>query len=233
MTFIQSFPTISLLLGNAKTDLLDEHSQELPNTSFEEIKRHQEECSEGEWCKLNTGQLCQNELINIEAILAQILKSPNINDEKLRRAFSSMAKNPDQFEQLRAEIVTAATAESRATLLDLDWKTGKKDYDADVRMEINDEPVNLEVTLRTDNWLKAITVHMEDIIDEQGNQINKPLGAKSRRTLTDLERSDSEESGIKSPIRVESMMSPLKQSPRQIQFISNSEGIPEGEQQKT
>ncbi len=95
-----------------------------------------------------------------------------------------------------------------------------------MRSEISGEPVNLEVTLRTDNWLKEITVHMEDIFDKEGNQIAEPPVAKSRRTMTDREREDLADAGVRLPTRVSDLVEERKKTPRRIVFVSDPNELP-------
>lgn len=223
MAFVEAYPTVTLLLGDKNVRLLDDHLDSLRAGSEDTLLRHFETCPIGSWCALNATPECRHELQAIEASLMQILTSPNIDDARLRKAFSRKAVNPRQYDQLLAEITTAATAATRATLLDLEWPTGKQHYDADVRMEICGEPVNLEVTLRTDAWADEVAIHMEDILDEDGNLIGDIPTARSRRTLTERQLDDLKQAGLQLPTPA----TRRRENPPETVFVSNPTEFPE------
>ncbi len=86
--------------------------------------------------------------------------------------------------------------------------------------------MNLEVTLRTDSWLKEITVHVEDYFDEAGNQIAEIPAAKSRRTMTDREREDLTEAGVILPAREADAVAERKATPRPTVIVSDPSDLP-------
>lgn len=233
MTFATAFPSASLLLGPNNVRMLESHSEELAAKSDEEATLHFDSCVLRPWCQLYTTPECRDELATLEICLKQILDSPNMGEAKFRRAFSHKAANPDQFDQLYAEIATAATVAMRGTLVDLEWKTGKKDFDADVRMELDNQPVNLEVTLRTDGWVKAIAVHMEEIFDPDGNQVQDYPAAKSRRTLTERQWADLTEAKLTPAIRISDVIETRKNNPSQTGFVSEASEMPKNESEKS
>ena len=155
-----------------------------------------------------------------------------VGAQKLRRAFSKKSKNRDQFNQLLAEIATSATCASRAKLLELEWRTGRGGCDADVRAEVKAEPVNLEVTLRTDSWLKEVAFHIEDYLDEQGNLIREMPRARSRRTMTELEWVDLSEAGVVLPKRVSDAITERKKKKPKTVFVGDPDDLPPEEKPK-
>ena len=229
MSFDESFQTVAGLLGKQNAALLDQHASQLAGKADTDAVSHFETCSLADWCALNTTLECRDRLNLIEWGLDRI--AAVIAPQKFQSAYSQKAKNRDQFYQFVAEIATAATCAVGAKLLDLEWLTGKGNCDADVRVEICNEPVNLEVTLRTDSWLKEITVHMEDIFDKEGNQIAEMPVAKSRRTMTDRGREDLTDSGIALPICVSDVIEEGKKSPRKMECVSDVNDLPPVEKQ--
>lgn len=227
MGFKEEFPTVSLLLGADKADSLELHANDLAGKSHEEAVEHSDTCFHRHWCALHTTPECRDELERIEWSLSRILGCSAIDEVKLRNAFAIKSVNPDQFDQLVAEIATAVACVEKAKLIDLEWLTGKGNCDADVRCEIDGEAVNLEVTLRTDGWLDAVAVHMEDLFDEDGIQIAEAPAAKSRRTLTERQWEDLQDAGLEAPKRVSDLIDEARNNPRQMRFISDPDDMPE------
>jgi len=224
MSFAQSFPTVAGLLGKKNAALLDRHAADLACKPDGVAVTHFETCALADWCALNTTPEFVDNLELVEWALRRVATA--IDPQKFQSAYSHKAKNRDQFNQFLAEVAAAATCAVRAKLLDLEWRTEKRDYDADVRAEIASEPVNLEVTLRTDSWLKEITVHMEDIFDDDGTQIAEMPAAKSRRTMTEREREDLNDTGVVLPTRVSDVIAERKKAPRPMVFVSDPKDLP-------
>lgn len=228
MTFQQSFPTISFLIGKENSSLLDRHFTDLNNGSEEDNINHDDECAVGKWCALNATEECRDELELIEWSLRGIVSGSTIDESKLRNAFSDKAKNPDQFDELLAEIAVAKVCATRAKLLDLEWKTRKGDCDADVRCEIAGEKVNLEVTLRTDDWLDKASFDLEDGFDMDGNQIGNIPSAKSRRTLTDRQLDDLRDTnGLVVPQSVSDVIEKRKRNTPTTKYVTDFKDIPQ------
>lgn len=228
MSFEQSFPTVARLLGEKNVRILDQHAAELVGRSDDEAIAHFTNCAMADWCALSTTPEYRGDLDLIEWALDKVAGA--IAPQKLQTAFSQKAKNRDQFNQLLAEIATAATCGVKAKLLEVEWPTGKQNFDADVRAEVSGEPVNLEVTLRTDSWLKGINANMEDIFDEVGNQIAEVPAAKSRRTMTALEREDLTEAGVILPTPASDVMPERQATPRPMTFVSDPNDLPAEEE---
>ncbi len=224
MSFEQSFPTVARLLGKRNVAALDQHASDLSGKWDDDAVAHFQNCTLADWCSLNTTPEYRDRLTLIEWTLEKVAGA--IDPQKFQSAFSQKAKNRDQFNQLLAEFATAATCAVRAKLLELEWRTGKENYDADVRAEVSGEPVNLEVTLRTDSWLKEVTIHMEDHFDEEGNQIAEIPAAKSRRTMTDREREDLSKAGVILATRVEDVVAERKRNPQPMAFVSDPNDLP-------
>lgn len=224
MSFEQSFPTVARLLGKRNVTALDQHASELSSKSDDDAVAHFKTCPLADWCSLNTTLEYRDYLSMIEWALDKVVGATD--PQKVQSAFSNKAKNRDQFNQLLAEIATAATCTVRGNLLELEWRTGKENYDADVRAEVSGEPVNLEVTLRTDSWLREIAIHMEDYFDEGGNQIAEIPAAKSRRTMTEREREDLSETGVILPTRVDDVVAERKRNPQPMRFVSVPNDLP-------
>lgn len=227
MSFDQSFPTVAGLLGKKNAALLDQHAAQLAGNPDEQAVSHFKTCPLADWCALNTTPEYRDNLELIEWGLEKVAAS--IDSRKFQTAYSQKAKNRDQFNQFLAEVAAAATCAVRAKLLDLEWPTGKRNYDADVRAEITGEPVNLEVTLRTDGWLKEVAIHMEDIFDEDGSQIAEMPAAKSRRTMTEREREDLIDAGIVIPTRVSEVIAERKNAPPPTVFVTDPKNLPSEE----
>ena len=224
MAFQHSFPIIAQLLGVKNVADLDQHATNLAGATDPVARAHFSDCVFADWCALNATPEYQDSLVEIEWALAKIVEA--IGVQKTQNAYATKAKNQAQFTQLLAEIATAATCAVNAKLLDLEWRTGKQNYDADVRAEISGEPVNLEVTLRTDSWMSANSFNAEDYIDDQGNLIAPIPPAKSRRTITDQQREDLKDTGIELPIRVSEVIAAAKATSRQPDFVSDPDDVP-------
>lgn len=224
VAFQQSFPIVGQLLGAKNVSALDQHAKILANATNAVAKAHFSVCNLGHWCALNTTPEFRDNLVNTEWALAKIVNA--IGAQKVQNAYADKAKNQNQFTQLLAEIATAAICAVNAKLLDLEWRTGKQNYDADVRAEISGEPVNLEVTLRTDSWVSHISFNAENYIDDQGNLIAAIPPAKSRRTLTDQQREDLKDTGIDLPTRVSEVIAAAKATSRQPDFVSDPDDVP-------
>jgi hypothetical protein len=235
MSFVKKFPSIAVILGETSCVELDEHASALSDVSDSEYQKHMESCRLAGWCARYSQAEFVSELSRIDHSLAQIAKCSGIGEAGLRTAYSKKV-HKEQSDQLLAEIVTASTCAQRAKLLSLEWMTGKKNYDADVRCEVGGQAISLEVTLRTDPWLEGIKVHLEDIFDDDGNQIADFPPAQTRKTLTDRAWSDLkeavEEAGGKVALRPQDVAAAAKNGTRKQVFVSSPEELPENQESK-
>jgi hypothetical protein len=224
MSFQQSFPIVAQLLGATNVAALDQHAIILAAATDAAARAHFSGCALAHWCALYTTPEYKDHLVEIEWALAKIVNA--IGAHEVQNAYANKARNQNQFTQLLAEITTAATCAVNAQLLDLEWRTSKQNYDADVRAEISGEPVNLEVTLRTDGWVNHISFNTENYLDDQGNLIAPIPPAKSRRTMTDQQREDLKDSGIELPVRVSEVITTGKAASQPPAFISDPDDVP-------
>lgn len=202
MPFADRCPTIADLLGRDLSKQIDEHGQMLVGCGDDTAVAHSKDCPVADWCSLTntdyppySAQLDLIEWAFAQVKSAAVAGTSPLDTTKFRQAYQQKARNRDQFNQLLAEVAVAATCAQRAILTDLEWRTGKSDYDADVQGDFQGTRVNLEVTLRSDPWFEKCVVHVEDFLDERGELKNgKVPPAKSRSTLTRRQEDDLRES---------------------------------------
>jgi hypothetical protein len=145
----------------------------------------------------------------VEWALVQIEAA--VGEDALRTGFAEKLRQKEGFFQTIAEITVAATCAVHGKLVEFEALTGKKKssdlktkgYDADVRSEFSGSDILMEVTLRTDPWLRAIGFHAEDFLDDEGNLTDesKVPEAKVRSLLTDEEIDDLRREGLPIPQR--------------------------------
>jgi hypothetical protein len=191
MPFENDFPRIATLLGDQLVTEADNHRALLAGVADQQIVNHLRTCRIWPWCNGYTSGITwiHQGIVQVEAMLEIIHTAL---PARVHPAYSHKAKNADQYEQLCAELIVASRCAQRATLLDLEWRTGVGTKDADVRAEIDSQPVNIEVTLRTDNWFSSGTT---EELEEDGISftLNTP---KPRPMMADSEKGVLEESGV-------------------------------------
>jgi hypothetical protein len=207
MPFADRYPTLAAVLGNKSVRMLDEHSADLGKLDDEQAVAHFKQCRLSNICSLyNTGFGKPDDRLEvIEWAFAEIAKS-EIGLDGVVRNFSTKVNDDGEFYQLLGELAVALTFHLNGKLLQFEWPTGvksserAKEKDADVRGELAEEPVNVEVTMRADPLLKAARFHLEDFVDETGKDIPgvKPTAA-TRDVLTAEEKEDYSTKGVSIP----------------------------------
>jgi hypothetical protein len=218
MSFSDRYPTFARLLGT-KAPLPDAHAAMIRKSAADDTTIHEDDvavehfkvCDIPDVCALyNSGEAEPDyKLALIEWALAQIEAA--VGEDALRTGFAGKFVQKEGFLQTITEIAVAATCAVHGKLVEFEALTGKKKssdpgakgYDADVRSEFAGSDILMEVTLRTDPWLRAIGFHAEDFLDDEGNLTdeNKVPEAKVRAVLTDEEIDDLRREGLPIPQR--------------------------------
>jgi hypothetical protein len=218
MSFSGRYPTFAKLLGT-KAALPDAHGAMIKKSAAANMAIHEDDaavehfglCDIPDVCALyNSGEAEPNYKLDlIEWALAQIEAA--VGQEALRRGFARKLMQKEGFFQTIAEIAVSATCAVRGKLVGFEVPTGKKrssdprarGYDADVRSEFAGSEILMEVTLRTDGWLKDIGFQVEDFLNDVGKLTDekKAPEPKIRSLLTDEEIDDLRRLGLPIPQR--------------------------------
>ncbi len=197
MNFSNEYPTLAALLGKNTMEELDVHKMQLNGAKEHELEAHFKQCNVSALCCRFLNNDITKELDCLEFGLKKVADA--IGEEKMKSAYSKKAKDPSQYPQFVAEVSVATRCAVFGTLLDLEYKTGVGTKDVDVRAQIGDEVVNIEVTLRTDNLLTSGEPEDVQATDDNGNPIPgmyfRMYPEMKRSTMTQSEKEVLEEAG--------------------------------------